>query len=163
MISKRLVVVGGRNIGATSQGSGHNGPLRNMAEPHGTPTGGHYDPKSTLSVVSALWLISFSPPPPSPNTRHFGGFEKSRIGVVWNVGAMGTSYGEIGTSGHIGVRPSEDYGRESARFPTASPISRFALVPSIFRHRITAFPAVSELSLLGRYQEKVLGGAGPRP
>ena len=108
-VSKRLVLVGGRGIGARRKASGPNGPPRNLATPHGTtdngktdkmsrranwrnPTGpdgtqrdtnrGSFFPGCRLFSGFAMFGPSRSPPspPPSPNTRRVGGFETPDIG-----------------------------------------------------------------------------------
>ena len=110
-----------------------------------------------ISQYRVSRLITASP---FPNTPHFGGFEEPRIGSGRNVCAMGTAYGEIGTSGHIGERPAEDYDRDGRRFSPVSPISRFALCPPLCRRSITTFSAVTGLALLVRREEKGLRGTG---
>ena len=42
-VSKRRVLLGGWSIGSRRKASGHNGPLRNLAAPHGTMDNGKPD------------------------------------------------------------------------------------------------------------------------
>ena len=65
--------------------SGPHRTWRCPPETDGTPTGGHYSPKSAyMSRFLNFWPSRFPSPPRSPNTQRFGGFGTPGIG--WRAG-----------------------------------------------------------------------------